>query len=193
MASLSDQLKLKGQDLRKVSTRVTLPNGQVYYDGVAEESQSFGFVVDTKPDLQVGRVQQGIFVGSQDVANEPSLLAANKITHVLNVGGFPSQKINGLTYLDVTILDLPEEPLSHHFPACFQFIESALLEDTGVLVHCNAGVSRSVSIVVAYLLKRRKWSLEKAFTAVRKVRPVAKPNEGFMKQLKMYENDCIIE
>jgi len=198
MTSLSDQLKLKGTNLRRVTTRVTLPSGQVYHeqeDGVrvAQESRACGFVIDTKPDLQVGRVERGLFVSSQDVANEPSLLSENGITHILNVAGFPSQKLPEITYLDISILDLPEEPLRSHFQTCFQFIDAALLQETGgVLVHCNAGVSRSVSVVLAYLMSRKRCSLDQALTTVRKVRPIAKPNDGFLQQLRLYENECIV-
>ena len=76
--SLSNQLKSRLCNLRKVSTRVTLPDGRVFQeiDGkrVAEDMPTLGFVADLKPDLQVGKVCDGIFIGSQDVANELSLL-----------------------------------------------------------------------------------------------------------------------
>jgi protein-tyrosine phosphatase len=52
-----------------------------------------------------------------------------------------------------------------------------------VLVHCMAGMSRSVTIVIAYLMNVRKWDLKTAFLFVRDKRPVACPNIGFMRQL----------
>ncbi len=197
MNSLSDLLKTKGQNLRKVTTRVTLPSGRIFHeeDGVAVDcGQSFGFVVDTKPDLQVGRIENGLFVASQDVAVDSNLIAQHGITHILNVAGVPSiQKLPGLHYLDVFILDLPEELLSRHFPRCFGFINEAITNHGRVLVHCNAGISRSVSIVVAYLMYCRRLSLSEALGQVITARPKAQPNEGFMKQLQVYETSLLNE
>lgn len=200
MSSFSDQLRGSGgvKGLKRTTTKVTLPNGKVYFekDGqiLQEANQhSCGFVIDTQPDLQIGLVQENLLVASQDVASDPALLAQHGVTHILNLAGFPSNRLEGLSYLDVPILDLPEEVLSDHFQPCFTFIDRALeIPENKVLVHCNAGISRSVSIITAYLMSSNKWSLEKALEVVKTARPRARPNEGFMKQLKMYENQCII-
>lgn len=189
MSNLRDLLKIKGKNLRRVTTRVTLPNGRVFQeeDGMTIESEkTHGFVVDNTPDLQLGQVEHGIYIASQDVANDPELIHKHAITHVLNVAGCPSEKLPGLHYLDVYILDLPEEPLCHHFLPCFKFMDDAL--KTGcVLVHCNAGISRSPSIVVAYLMCRRQKSLSEALRQVKAARPKANPNVGFLQQLQKYE------
>lgn len=55
-----------------------------------------------------------------------------------------------------------------------------------MLVHCYAGQSRSVALVLAYLLAARGMSLSEAWQAVRAARPGAKPNSGFMQQLAGY-------
>jgi len=58
------------------------------------------------------------------------------------------------------------------------------------LIHCARGASRSVSIVIAYLLSRHKSifkSFDEALQQVRKVRPVAMPNIGFSLALKRFE------
>ena len=186
-------MKNKGQNLRRVTTRVTLPSGRVFCEGggvVVESEQSYGFVIDNTPDLQIGQVDEGLFVASQDVANDAELIKQHGITHVLNVAGAPSRKLLDLHYLDVHILDLPEEPLSCHFVKCFDFIDEAL-KIGRVLVHCNAGISRSVSIVVAFLMCRRQKSLCEGISQVKAARPRAQPNAGFLKQLKMYESSIL--
>ena len=53
-----------------------------------------------------------------------------------------------------------------------------------MLVHCYAGVSRSATIIIAYLMKIMKWDLNTAFDFVKHKRVVAKPNDGFMNQLQ---------
>ena len=56
-----------------------------------------------------------------------------------------------------------------------------------VLVHCIQGISRSVSIVIAYLMVFRRMSLRAAYDLVRSQRPRAHPNPGFILQLLTLE------
>lgn len=58
-----------------------------------------------------------------------------------------------------------------------------------VLVHCMAGVSRSASIVIAFLMKINKWNMEKAYKYAHSMRKQVGPNYGFLKQLRDYEYD----
>lgn len=66
-------------------------------------------------------------------------------------------------------------------------IESARQSGRAVLVHCHMGMSRSVSIVLAYFVRHRNTSLQDAFEIVSAMRPVACPNEGFWCQLAEWE------
>lgn len=56
-----------------------------------------------------------------------------------------------------------------------------------VLVHCIAGVSRSATVVIAYLMKYKRMDLRTAFNYCFNLRPVVRPNNGFMQQLITYE------
>ncbi|KAK6034874.1 dual specificity phosphatase, catalytic domain protein [Cooperia oncophora] len=56
-----------------------------------------------------------------------------------------------------------------------------------VLVHCNAGISRAATFVISYLMVYHGMSLELALETVKKARPKVRPNMGFMKQLKSFE------
>jgi protein-tyrosine phosphatase len=102
----------------------------------------------------------------------------------------------------VPIRDIVFEDITRHLrPAC-DFIAAALdqrrqqqqQEEKGetsrnvVLVHCQAGVSRSVSIVIAFLMASQKMTAAAALEHVRSRRPIANPNLGFMKQLLIFEN-----
>jgi hypothetical protein len=55
--------------------------------------------------------------------------------------------------------------------------------DGAVLVHCVAGVSRSASCVIAFLVKHDGVSLREAVETVRRARPAAMPNVGFWRAL----------
>jgi protein-tyrosine phosphatase len=50
-----------------------------------------------------------------------------------------------------------------------------------LLVHCAAGISRSSSTVIAYLMKKFGWTYVKAHGFVRGKRPVISPNNGFIR------------
>lgn len=50
-----------------------------------------------------------------------------------------------------------------------------------------AGMSRSATIVIAYLMKTRGMSFQDALALVKARRPIVRPNEKFVKQLKDFE------
>jgi len=188
--SLSSQLASRSRNLRKVTTRVTSADGRVFHETNGEVlslgETALGFVADLEPDLQVGRISDRLFIGSQDVASDVSLLTQYGITHILSVAPVDTLRCPSIDYLVVPVVDLPEEQLSVHFPACFGFIERGIRAGR-VLVHCNAGVSRSTAVIIAYLMYRHQRCLAEALRIVKIARPCAKPNEGFLKQLQLYE------
>lgn len=65
--------------------------------------------------------------------------------------------------------------------------EAITKRNSHVLVHCLAGVSRSATIVIAYLMKYKRMPLKTAFNFCYDLRPVIRPNNGFMVQLINYE------
>ena len=69
--------------------------------------------------------------------------------------------------------------LDRYFDSGTNFIYNNL-KTTNVLVHCYAGVSRSASLVLAFLMKHHKLSLKDAFRKVKSVRTQIDPNEGFI-------------
>ena len=54
-------------------------------------------------------------------------------------------------------------------------------------MHCIQGISRSVSMVIAYLIAKEKISLKDAYAKVKENRKLARPNKGFLKQLIDFE------
>lgn len=59
-----------------------------------------------------------------------------------------------------------------------------------MLIHCSAGVSRSVTIIIAYLIGNRDMTFDEAFEVVKNKRTEANPNIGFIEQLKNYDKVC---
>ena len=69
------------------------------------------------------------------------------------------------------------------------FIDRARSYGSKVLVHCVAGISRSSTICIHYLIRREKWTLKKAYMHVLKLRALIRPNIGFFKELRRVEKE----
>ncbi|RGB33303.1 dual specificity phosphatase, partial [Rhizophagus diaphanus] len=89
--------------------------------------------------------------------------------------------------LKIDITDDPSSNISKHFHECIDFIENAKSTNGRVYVHCLAGISRSTSIVIAYLMNSQKIHYNQAFNLVKEKRPNVKPNQGFVEQLRKFE------
>jgi protein-tyrosine phosphatase len=109
------------------------------------------------------------------------------VTHVLDLADQSYAKhAERFKYLSISIADNENADLAQHFPATNAFIDEAIVRGGAVLVHCDACVSRSPSVVIAYLLRTKQMDVNAALATVRSVRSRAKPNEGFMRQLHIY-------
>ena len=71
-----------------------------------------------------------------------------------------------------------------YFKDCILFIEG----NDKIFIHCAAGMSRAPTIVIAYLIWKKKISLDEAIRLVREKRPVISPNANFMNQLKIFQD-----
>nr|XP_023409984.1 dual specificity protein phosphatase 12 isoform X2 [Loxodonta africana] len=141
---------------------------------------------------QVLEVRPGLYLGGAAAVAEPDRLREAGITAVLTVDSEePSFKteagIEGLRRLFVPALDKPETDLLSHLDRCVAFIGQARVEGRAVLVHCHSGVSRSVAVATAFMMKTEQLTFEQAYEDLRTVSPEAKMNEGFEWQLKLYQ------
>jgi len=141
-----------------------------------------------------------IFIGDKTDAKNLKQLCNNRIKYVMNVtprkcdGGVSNyhERNSGFIYCRVSLQDNASEDLRLHFDKAWEFIKTARIrEDGNILVHCNLGVSRSVAVVTSYLMKFHRYSLDAALAIVRDARPQAKPNDGFMEQLRNLEKDLL--
>ena len=64
--------------------------------------------------------------------------------------------------------------------------EEAHASNKKVFIHCAAGVSRSASLAIGYLMKLNKWAAEEALEYVQSKRPCVDPNYSFTWQLSEY-------
>ncbi|GIL44874.1 hypothetical protein Vafri_2331 [Volvox africanus] len=149
-----------------------------------EDEDDFCTTLDDLPQ----KVDDMLYIGSMAAEHNYEGLKAVGITHVLQVaeGLAPSHAGEDLSYRTIQVADTPSEDLVAHFSRCFEFISEAHGKGGGVLVHCVAGVSRSATVCMGWLMWRHKLSAEEAFRRVHRVRPWVMPNMGFRKQLERF-------
>jgi len=134
-----------------------------------------------------------IWIGDAEDARDAARLKKNNVRYILNCT--PARTEGGVmnfherdpyfSYCRVAMGDNATENLSNRFQTAWDFFEKAhVREDGGILVHCQQGVSRSVSMVVSYLMKFYKMNFDECMALIKPSRPQAAPNDGFTEQLK---------
>lgn len=133
------------------------------------------------------KIEEGLYLGSVGAAMNRSTLKSLNITHILMVANsLPPFHPSDFVYKVISVSDREDVDISQNFEECFQFIDEAK-RSGGVLVHCFMGKSRSVTIVLAYLMRKKGISLAQALEHVRSQRRGVAPNPGFISQLKNLE------
>ncbi|XP_061883066.1 dual specificity protein phosphatase 22-A isoform X2 [Entelurus aequoreus] len=141
----------------------------------------------------MNKVVDGLYLGNiRDSENRQSL-SQNGITHILSVYNNARPVFEDKTYLCIHAADASSENLLQHFKECIRFIHECRLNGGACLVHCLAGVSRSTTMVVAYLMTVTHYSWEECLTAVKAVRSFVGPNSGFQEQLRDYQTTQVSE
>ncbi|KZV99692.1 DSPc-domain-containing protein, partial [Exidia glandulosa HHB12029] len=92
----------------------------------------------------------------------------------------------GFITLQLPLDDDPSANLAEHFMQANKFIEDALSTGGKILVHCQAGISRSATIVAAFLIYSRGLTPQDALNQIKKSRPGVRPNDGFLRQLDIF-------
>ena len=89
--------------------------------------------------------------------------------------------------LHLHIRDEEDFDLIPYFEDANVFINKARLLGENILIHCKFGISRSVSFIMAYLIKYLRFNVQGALNYVRRRRKQINPNQGFFDQLIEYE------
>ena len=148
-------------------------------------------IVKPKPKKKKG----GLYLGSAEAARNKKLLKALNIRAVVTVAEEVDVKYDdedGISHLVVDVRDEAGERISQFFDDCIDFIFEK--RKTGsVLVHCAAGISRSATIVIAYIMKKKGYSLKGACDYASARRGVIMPNTGFLHQLEEYQKKLSVK
>ncbi|XP_044299567.1 dual specificity protein phosphatase 9 [Varanus komodoensis] len=136
------------------------------------------------------QILPNLFLGSARDSANMDTLAKLGIHYILNVTpNLPNlfEKNGDFHYKQIPISDHWSQNLSQFFPEAIEFIDEALSRNCGILVHCLAGISRSVTVTVAYLMQKLNLSLNDAYDLVKRKKSNISPNFNFMGQLLDFE------
>jgi hypothetical protein len=89
-------------------------------------------------------------------------------------------------FLYVNVEDDDNQDMTQAWDQGLAFLEAALARGDKILVHCQRGVSRSGSLVIAHIMRTEKMTYANALEFVREQRPIVRPNRGFVRQLEEY-------
>ncbi|CAG5121017.1 unnamed protein product, partial [Candidula unifasciata] len=141
----------------------------------------------------MNKILPSLYIGNFRDAKDEKQLTENNITHIVSVHDNAKKILEDKEYLCIVASDCPDQDLIKFFPQINKFIHKARLEGGSVLVHCLAGVSRSVTVTAAYIMTVTNLGWRDSLNCIRGARSVANPNFGFQKQLQSYESEQLEE
>lgn len=131
---------------------------------------------------------------SGDGARADKTLRNFGITHILSLQEHEERQHHGDRPKDIAerglrMADNKNTRLAEYLPDCIDFIDEALgsSDEAAVLVHCTMGMSRSPSVVIAWLMSSRGLTFDEAYARVKKARPVICPNPAFLDTLRQWK------
>uniref|UniRef100_A0A8C4SEF3 Dual specificity protein phosphatase n=1 Tax=Erpetoichthys calabaricus TaxID=27687 RepID=A0A8C4SEF3_ERPCA len=157
------------------------PHSATDSDGSPLSNTQPSFPVEILPDLYLGCAKD---------STNLDILDKYGIKYILNVTpNLPNlfENAGEFKYKQIPISDHWSQNLSQFFPEAIGFIDEARTKKCGVLVHCLAGISRSVTVTVAYLMKKLNLSMNDAYDIVKMKKSNISPNFNFMGQLLDFE------
>jgi protein-tyrosine phosphatase len=153
----------------------------------------------------VSQITPNLYISTLQAARNPRILNNFGITHVLTLlpssvaivipgssSSFPGNRRPGArVHHRIPLTDSEAEDLLGILPEAVEWISVAVNAGGVVLVHCSMGVSRSASVVVAWLMSWEGWTRDEALAFVKEKRRAAEPNLGFWQQLGDWERVCL--
>ncbi|KAK0398756.1 hypothetical protein QR680_002737 [Steinernema hermaphroditum] len=182
---ITDEVDSNDENLMNLS-REPLPDTSFILPSFAAQNR------DRRKDTDLFPVQilPYLYLGNADTASNRQKLDAHGIRFIVNVTSNLAntfEEDSRFHYLKIAVDDTCSHNLAAHFDEAIQFIDEARAKGSAVLVHCLAGISRSVTICLAYLMHTMHSSLEDAFDLLLKRNGMIAPNFHFMGQLTDFE------
>ena len=143
--------------------------------------------------MDCSEILDGLFIGGVKAAKNEQTINQLGITHIVNISG--KQSFPGRIQYHRCFLPDKEDLVKDKFIPlvndAIEFIVNARKGNGIVLVHCQAGMSRSPCFVMAYLMSHHKMTLFDAYKLLKSKRPAIRPNIGFLSPLQCLEMELL--
>ena len=143
-----------------------------------------------KSHVKMSKIIEGLYLCSVKAVTEENV-KQNDIRASVDLSKMRviERKIKNNSGIDKLVVDINDEPrqaatLQRQLPRVYAFIETNIKSGRNVCVNCQAGISRSATVVIGYLMHTKGISFDAAYNIVRKRRPIINPNKGFVNMLK---------
>jgi hypothetical protein len=148
----------------------------------------FSFSQNNSPiyDPLPTKITKNIFLGDAQSCDQ-NFFDKNNIGAVIQVMSNPPCISHDISRLHIDIPDKSNVMITNFFSECFNFIDSHIQSGKNIYIHCAMGISRSATIVIAYIMQKNKLSYNDAYKFVKEKRPQIDPNFGFCCQLMLFE------
>ena len=147
-------------------------------------------------EFSADNVIDNIYIGNIYDAHNTDKLNDLNIKNVISaVTGFDNIYDDSFNHLSLNLIDNEDQNIIHYFEITNHYIDNIISKNISsssqynknkILIHCICGVSRSVTILLAYIIKKYNYTPQYALKLVKKKRNIANPNPNFMKQLWTY-------
>lgn len=149
-----------------------------------------------------------LYISDWTSSNDFELLTKNKIKAVITLETRPKPpevlnfyNQNNINFLYVPIYDIPNANIKKYFDITYNLISNHIQRNQNVLVHCFAGISRSATIILNFLVQNylskrprsvcEKCLVSKALKFMKRKRDIINPNQGFLKQVIANTRDIV--
>lgn len=156
-----------------------------YSDNTKQLEMLFGHTINTI-------VEGELFLSDMHAATNHDILKNFDITHVVNASNgivenaFPDK----YEYLNIDVEDDNEADITPHFEKVFDFLSSSASDGASrILFHCRLGVSRSATLLLAFMMKKYAMTLREAYDLAKGRRSKIQPSDTFTDALLRYESE----
>ncbi|XP_078392014.1 dual specificity protein phosphatase 10-like [Cetorhinus maximus] len=160
--------------------------------GAAGDPQTMTPLTPDVENAELSPIVPFLYLGNERDAQDLAKMRQLNVGYVINVTThlpLYHAQVGNVRYKRLPATDNSKQNLRQYFEEAFEFIEEAHRSGKGVLIHCQAGVSRSATLVIAYLMKHTLMTMTDAYKYVKGKRPIISPNLNFMGQLLEFEMD----
>jgi protein-tyrosine phosphatase len=134
-----------------------------------------------------------VYVGNVDYAKNLKWLKDHNINFIINCAKeLPNyHEGKGITYFHLLLHDSENESLGPYLLPSYNFIVNALNSSrkNNILINCFAGMSRSTSITMFFLMRYFNISYPTAYRYMKDMHKDTSPNRGYVKQLTKLGKD----